>query len=58
VDDIERISDRRREVAALRERGYSPEEIAALLSDDKWLGNTRGDRREADMHLSRLPADE
>lgn len=46
--------DRLREVAALRERGYTPEEITALLSDNQWLGNVYGDERETDLHLSGL----
>jgi len=31
-------ADRRAEVAELRDKGYSPDEIRALLSDDKWAG--------------------
>jgi len=30
--------DRRAEVRELREKGYTPDEIAALLSEDKWDG--------------------
>lgn len=48
------IADRMCEVAALRERGYSAAEIAALLSSDKWLGNAIGSRFREDMQLSRL----
>jgi len=37
-DSDEQGKDRRREVERLRAQGYSPEEIAALLSEDKWDG--------------------
>jgi hypothetical protein len=41
----EEAADRRAEVEELREAGYSPAEIAALLSEDKWDGfSSQGSR--------------
>lgn len=52
--EVQVNSDRLREVAALRKRGYLPEEIQALLSNEKWLGNVHGDSGEENLHLSGL----
>lgn len=54
VDDRKRFADRLRELERLRKRGYSPEEIAALLSDSQWLGNRCGNGPVQDMQLSGL----
>lgn len=38
-DDCEEVrADRREEVERMRDEGYSPAEIAALLSTDRWAG--------------------